>query len=58
MSDETEEKPAPVPPPTAAPTAPPGALTRPTDHATRPGFRSAPNTKSKAQKAPKDKKRR
>jgi hypothetical protein len=29
---------------------PPNILTRPTDHAARPGFRSAPNQKSKAQK--------
>ncbi len=30
--------------------APNSLLTRPTDHAVKPGFRSAPNTKSKAQK--------
>ena len=29
---------------------PPNILTRPTDHAARPGFRSPPNQKSKAQK--------
>ena len=28
---------------------PPNILTRPTDHAARPGFRSPPNQKSKAQ---------
>ena len=38
------------------PKAPNTLLTRPTDHAARPGFRSAPNQKSKAQKAPAKKK--
>jgi hypothetical protein len=32
------------------PKAPPGMLTRPTDHAARPGFRSPANARSKAQK--------
>jgi len=32
---------------------PPNILTRPTDHAARPGFRSPANQKSKAQKKPK-----
>ena len=39
--------------PTEAPSEhgrPPNILTRPTDHAARPGFRSPPNQKSKAQK--------
>lgn len=53
---ETTEEGTPAAPQTR--TAPPGVLTRPTDHAARPGFRSAPNTRSKAQKAAKDKKRR
>ncbi|MFZ5482261.1 MAG: hypothetical protein ACOZNI_36205 [Myxococcota bacterium] len=35
--------------------APTGILTRDTDHAARPGFRSPPNQKSKAQKAKKKK---
>jgi hypothetical protein len=34
----------------ATPKAPPGVLTRGTDLAARPGFRSPANTKSKAQK--------
>lgn len=36
--------------------APNSLLTRPTDHAARPGFRSPPNKNSKAQKAAKKKK--
>lgn len=63
MSDETTEKPetteaaeGETAAEKAAPrTAPPGMLTRPTDYAARPGFRSPPNTKSKAQKAKKKK---
>lgn len=35
------------------PKAPNSLLTKVTDHAARPGFRSAPNQNSKAQKAPK-----
>ncbi len=53
MSDESTPAPAPESKPTAPaarPTAPPSILTRPTDAAARPGFRSAANTKSKAQK--------
>ena len=40
----------------STPKAPPGMLTRPSDLTTRPGFRSPPNAKSKAQKAAKKKK--
>lgn len=36
--------------------APNSLLTRPTDHAARPGFRSAPNKNSKAQKSAKKRK--
>jgi hypothetical protein len=42
-TDEPEAQPAP------AHGRPPNILTRPTDHAARPGFRSPPNQKSKAQ---------
>jgi hypothetical protein len=54
-SEPAAETPAaPAPARTIAPT---GLLTRPTDHAARPGFRSPPNANSKAQKnAPKKKK--
>lgn len=51
MSDETE---TPESPETSAPArrpfAPPTPLQRPTDAAARPGFRSPPNNRSKAQK--------
>lgn len=50
---ETEKKPAPAPA-----IAPPGILSRDTDRAARPGFRSPPNQKSKAQKSPGGKKKR
>lgn len=41
----------------STPTAPPGALTNPSDITARPGFRSPSNNKSKAMKnAPKKKK--
>ena len=36
--------------PVTGPKAPNSLLTRPTDHAAKPGFRSAPNKNSKAQK--------
>jgi hypothetical protein len=52
MSDETPGAP---PPPT--PTRPPSALTNPKDAAARPGFRSPPNQRTKAQKAPQGKKK-
>ena len=42
-TDESTAQPAP------AQGRPPNILTRPTDHAARPGFRSPPNQKSKAQ---------
>jgi hypothetical protein len=45
---EKTDEPAPAAP--AAQGRPPNILTRPTDHAARPGFRSPPNQKSKAQK--------
>lgn len=57
MSDETEQSeksekkelfnPTATP---STPTAPPGILTRGSDLAARPGFRSPANSKSKAQK--------
>lgn len=63
MADETTDKPETTEPDEGAATdekgpprtAPPGMLTRPTDYAARPGFRSPPNQKSKAQKAKKRK---
>jgi len=48
VSDEKPARPA-----TANP-APPNILARETDRAERPGFRSPPNSKSKAQKKKKD----
>lgn len=39
--------------PASTAVAPRGVLTRPTDLASRPGFRSPPNAKSKAQKSQK-----
>lgn len=50
---ETNKKPAPAPA-----VAPPGILSRDSDRATRPGFRSPPNQKSKAQKSSAGKKKR
>ena len=44
MSDEKPARPA------APSSAPPNVLAHETDRATRPGFRSPPNAKSKAQK--------
>ncbi len=41
--------------PPTGPKAPNSQITRPTDHATRPGFRSPPNKNSKAQKPAKKK---
>ena len=58
MSDEAEPKPAaPVAPaaPSRASIAPPSVLSRPTDGAARPGFRSPRNKGSKAQKSGKKK---
>ena len=46
---EAEKKDEPGEQPAAAHGRPPNILTRPTDHAARPGFRSPPNQKSKAQ---------
>lgn len=57
MSDQTEPTPA-APLATRSTTAPPSVLTRPTDAAERPGFRSAANTKSKAQLNAKRKKKK
>lgn len=37
---------------------PPSILTRPTDHAQRPGFRSPSNARSKAQKKKKNKRKK
>ena len=48
------DKPAPSPAPAIAPAGP---LQRDTDRASRPGFRSPPNQKSKAQKGPGKKKK-
>lgn len=54
--DNTDEKTAEVEEgagsktPASTAVAPRGVLTRPTDLASRPGFRSPPNAKSKAQK--------
>jgi hypothetical protein len=52
MADEPKdaEKTDETAPQTPTQGRPPNILTRPTDHATRPGFRSPPNQKSKAQK--------
>lgn len=46
----SEEKPAAATKPAPTPKGPPSILTKATDAAERPGFRSAANTKSKAQK--------
>lgn len=61
MSDETEATPAAATaatPATRSTTAPPSILTKPTDAAERPGFRSMANTKSKAQVHAKRKKKK
>ena len=47
MSDSTK----PASPPSPSPLAPVSAMSHDTDQAARPGFRSTPNSGSKAQKA-------
>lgn len=52
MSDETQPDttPAPTSTPASAPTRPASVLSNPKDQASRPGFRSPANTRTKAQK--------
>jgi hypothetical protein len=60
LSDENPETTAPAAAPkpqSSTPKPPPNVLSRPTDAAVRPGFRSPPNKGSKAQKAQKSKKK-
>ncbi|MCB9683109.1 MAG: hypothetical protein H6733_16715 [Alphaproteobacteria bacterium] len=60
MSDETEETdetPIDATPKARPSVAPSGILQRPSDAAVRPGFRSPANSRSKAQKAGKKKKK-
>jgi hypothetical protein len=50
MADEPKEAEKKDAPATPGQGRPPNILTRPTDHAAKPGFRSPANQKSKAQK--------